>query len=136
MEPKLEDDPIQHFRHNRLLESWSQNQINRGRNRERVYTTVISQYELLTPVYHKRIKVEERNIRAFLKRSVVLPLDQNAAEELSRIMVGLFKLGVPINALDTLIAGIAITTGTDKIATLDRDFTQIAKITELVIIII
>ncbi len=51
-------------------------------------------------------------------------------------MVGLFKLGVPINALDTLIAGIAITTGTDKIATLDRDFTQIAKITELVIIII
>ncbi len=136
MEPKLEDDPIRHFRHNRLLESWSQNQINRGRNRERVYTTVISQYELLTPVYHKGIKVEERNIRAFLKRSVVLPLDQNAAEELSRIMVGLFKLGVPINALDTLIAGIAITTGTDKIATLDRDFTQIAKITELVIIII
>jgi predicted nucleic acid-binding protein len=136
VEPKLEDDPIRHFRHNRLLESWSQNQINRGRNRERVYTTVISQYELLTPVYHKGIKVEERNIRAFLKRSVVLPLDQNAAEELSRIMVGLFKLGVPINALDTLIAGIAITTGTDKIATLDRDFTQIAKITELVIIII
>ena len=136
MEPKLEDDPIRHFRHNRLLESWSQNQINRGRNRERVYTTVISQYELLTPVYHKGIKVEERNIRAFLKRSVVLPLDQNAAEELSRIMVGLFKLGVPINALDTLIAGIAITTGTDKIATLDRDFTRIAKITELVIIII
>ena len=105
-------------------------------NRERVYTTVISQYELLTPVYHKGIKVEERNIRAFLRRSVVFPLDQNAAEESSRIMGGLFKLGIPINALDTLIAGIAITTGTDKIATLDRDFTQIAKITELVIIII
>ncbi len=105
-------------------------------NRERVYTTVISQYELLTPVYHKGIKVEERNIRAFLRRSVVFPLDQNAAEESSRIMGGLFKLGIPINALDTLIAGIAITTGTDKIATLDRDFTQIAKITELDIIII
>ena len=105
-------------------------------NRERVYTTVISQYELLTPVYHKGIKVEERNIRAFLRRSVVFPLDQNAAEESSRIMGGLFKLGIPINALDTLIAGIAITTGTDKIATLDRDFTQIVKITELDIIII
>ena len=105
-------------------------------NRERVYTTVISQYELLTPVYHKGIKVEERNIRAFLRRSVVFPLDQNAAEESSRIMGGLFKLGIPINALHTLIAGIAITTGTDKIATLDRDFTQIVKITELDIIII
>lgn len=105
-------------------------------NRESVYTTVISQYELLTPVYHKGMKVEERNIRAFLRRSVVFPLDQNAAEESSRIMGGLFKLGIPINALDTLIAGIAITTGTDKIATLDSDFTQIAKITELDILII
>ncbi len=105
-------------------------------NRESVYTTVISQYELLTPVYHKGIKVEERNIRAFLRRSVVFPLDQNAAEESSRIMGGLFKLGIPINALDSLIAGIAITTGTDKIVTLDRDFTQIAKITDLDITII
>ncbi len=105
-------------------------------NRENVYTTVISQYELLTPVYHKGLKVEERNIRAFLRRSVVFTLDQNAAEESSRIMGGLFKLGIPINALDTLIAGIAITTGTDKIATLDNDFTQIAKITDLDIIII
>ncbi len=106
------------------------------RNRESVYTTVISQYELLTPVYHKGIKFEERNIRAFLRRSVVLPLDQNAAEESSRIMGGLFKLGLPVNALDTLIAGIAIATGADKIATLDRDFEQIAKITELDIVII
>lgn len=105
-------------------------------NRESVYTTVISQYELLTPVYHKGLKVEERNIRAFLRRSVVFPLDQNAAEESSRIMGSLFKLGVPVNALDTLIAGIAIVTGTDTIATLDRDFMQIAKITDLEIIII
>ena len=105
-------------------------------NRESVYTTVISQYELLTPVYHKRMKPEERNIRAFLRRSIVFPLDQNSAEKASRIMGSLFKLGLPINALDTLIAGIAIETGTDKIATLDRDFMQIAKVTDLDMIII
>jgi len=105
-------------------------------NRESVYTTVISQYELLTPVYHKRMKGEERNIRAFLRRSIVFPLDQNSAEKASRIMGSLFKLGLPINALDTLIAGIAIETGTDKIATLDRDFIQIAKVTDLDMIII
>ena len=104
--------------------------------RESVYTTVISQYELLTPVYHKGMKVAERNIRAFLRRSIVFPLDQNSAEEASRIMGSLFKLGLPINALDTLIAGIAIETGTDKIATLDRDFIQIAKVTDLDVIII
>ncbi|OWP55967.1 MAG: hypothetical protein B2I17_08270 [Thermoplasmatales archaeon B_DKE] len=106
------------------------------RNRENIYTTVISQYELLTPVYHRGLKSEERNIRAFLRRSVVYPLDQKAAEESSRIMGGLFKLGLPVNALDTLIAGIAVATGTDKIATLDGDFVQIAKITNLEIIII
>jgi predicted nucleic acid-binding protein len=105
-------------------------------NRESVYTTVISQYELLTPVYHKGMKVEERNIRAFLRGSIVFPLDQNSAEKASYIMGSLFKLGLPINALDTLIAGIAIETGTDKIATLDRDFIQIAKVTDIDMIII
>ena len=84
-------------------------------NRDNVYTTVISQYELLTPVYHKGMKVEERNIGAFLRRSVVLPLDLNSSEEASRIMGSLFKLGLPINPLDTLIAGIESETGTDSI---------------------
>ncbi len=106
------------------------------RNRESVYTTVISQYELLTPVYHKGLKSEERIIRSFLRRSVVLPLDQKAAEESSRIMGGLFRLGIPVNALDTLIAGIAIAAGANKIATLDRDFVQIAKITDLEVVIV
>ncbi len=76
------------------------------------------------------------NIRAFLGRSVVFSLDQNAAEESSRIMGKLFKLRLPVNALDTLIAGIAITTGTDAIATLDKDYMQIAKITDLEIVLI
>ncbi len=106
------------------------------RNRESVYTTVVSQYELLTPVYHKGMKNEERNVRAFLRGSVVFPLDQNAAEESSRIMGSLFKLGLPVNALDALIAGIAVATGTDTIVTLDADFSKIAKITDLDIIIL
>ena len=82
------------------------------------------------------MKVQERNIRAFLRQSIVLTLDQNSAEQASRIMGSLFKLGFPINALDTLIAGIAIETGADKIVTLDRDFIQIAKVTDLDVVII
>ncbi|MCL4334963.1 MAG: type II toxin-antitoxin system VapC family toxin [Candidatus Thermoplasmatota archaeon] len=105
-------------------------------NRESVYTTVISQYELLTPVFHKGMRAEERNIRSFLRQSIVFPLDQNSAEKASRIMGRLFKLGLTINALDTLIAGIAIETGMDKIVTLDRDFLQIAKVTDLDVIIV
>ena len=51
-------------------------------------------------------------------------------------MGALFKLGFPVNALDILIAAIAVTTVANKIVTLDRDFLQIAKITDLDIIII
>lgn len=105
-------------------------------NLESECTKVISQFELLTPVYHKGMKVQERNIGAFLRQSIVLPLDQNSAEQASRIMGSLFKLGFPINALDTLIAGIAIETGADKIVPLDRDFIQIAKVTDLDVVII
>ena len=32
------------------------------RRGERIYVTVISEYELLTPIYHKPLREEERNI--------------------------------------------------------------------------
>ena len=50
-------------------------------------------------------------------------------------MVGSFKFGLPVNALDTIIEGIAITTGRDAIAKLDKDYLQIAKITDLEMIL-
>lgn len=51
-------------------------------------------------------------------------------------MGGLFKLGIPVNAIDTLIAGIAIAAGANKIATVDKEFVQIAKITDLEVVIV
>ncbi len=103
---------------------------------ERIYVTVISQYELLTPIYHKLLKEEERNVRAFLRRSTILPLEQDSAEESSKIMGELFKLGIPVNALDTLIAGTAVVSGVDTIVTKDKDFERISEIANIKILLI
>ena len=93
--------------------------------------TVISQYEPLAPVCHKQLRDEERNVRSFLRRAKVPNLDADSAEKASRIMGALFKLGTPVNALDTLIAGIAIANRADSIATRDRDFVIISKVPEI-----
>ena len=106
------------------------------RRAERIYVTVISQYELLTPIYHKLLMEEERNVRAFLRRSTILPLEQDSAEESSKIMGELFKLGIPVNALDTLIAGISVVSGVDTIVTKDKDFERISEIANIKILLI
>ena len=106
------------------------------RRAERIYVTVISKYELLTPIYHKLLREEERNVRAFLRRSTILPLEQDSAEESSKIMGELFKLGIPVNALDTLIAGISVVSGVDTIVTKDKDFERISEIANIKILLI
>ena len=40
-------------------------------------------------------------------------------------------MGKPINALDTLISGIAVSNGADKIVTSDRDLEQVAKVADI-----
>ena len=106
------------------------------RRGERIYVTVISEYELLTPIYHKPLREEERNIRAFLRRSTILPLEQDSVEESSEIMGELFKLGIAVNALDTLISGIAVVSGVDTIVTKDSDFERISEIANIKILLI
>jgi predicted nucleic acid-binding protein len=46
-------------------------------------------------------------------------------------MAKLLSSGKAVNALDVLIAGIAIANGAEKIATRDGDFEEISKVTEL-----
>lgn len=106
------------------------------RRAERIYVTVISQYELLTPIYYKLLREEEENVRAFLRRSTILPLEKDSAEESSKIMGELFKLGIPVNALDTLIAGTAVVSGVDTIVTKDKDFERISEIANIKILLI
>ncbi len=101
-----------------------------------IAVTAVSLFELLSPIQHRRLWKEERAVRAFIRRTLVLGLDSNSATEASKIMGALLRLGMPINALDTLISGIAIANGAEKIVTSDHDFEEIAKIADLKIQII
>jgi len=106
------------------------------RSGDAVAVTTVSLFELLTPIQHRRLLKEEKAVRTFIRRTVLLGLDSNSATEASKIMGNLLRLGIPINPLDTLISGIAVANGAEEIVTSDRDFEQVAKIVDLKIQII
>jgi predicted nucleic acid-binding protein len=96
-----------------------------------VALTTISLFELLSPIHHRRLWREERAVRAFARQTIILDLDTNAATEASKIMGALLRLGKPINALDTLISGISVSNGAERIVTFDRDLEEVAKVADV-----
>ena len=99
-----------------------------------IATTVVTFHEIMSGVKHKKVKKEERYFRRFFTETPVLDFDFKAAEKSSEIMADLLNIGRPVNPLDVLIAGIAVTNGADKIATTDKRFDEISKVTGLEII--
>ena len=96
-----------------------------------VATTVITFHEIISGVKHKKAKNEEKFFRRFFSDIKVLDFDLKAAEKSSEIMASLLNIGKVVNTLDVLIAGIAITNGAEKIASSDKDFIEISKVTTL-----
>jgi len=93
--------------------------------------TSISLFELLSPIYHRRLLKREKVVRAFAREIVFLGLDAAATEEASRIMGSLLRIGKAVNALDVLISGIAVANGADEIVTSDKDFQTIQKVANI-----
>ncbi len=93
--------------------------------------TSISFFELLSPIFHRRLLKREKVVRAFARESLFLGLDAAATEEASKIMGSLLRIGKPINALDVLISGIAVANGADEIVTSDKDFQTIQKVANI-----
>jgi len=100
-----------------------------------VATTVITYHEILSGVKHRKAKNEEKFFRRFFSDIKVLDFDLRAAEKSSEIMARILTMGKVVNVLDVLIAGIAITNGAEKIASKDKDFIEISKVTELEILV-
>lgn len=100
-----------------------------------VATTVISYYEILSGVKHRKARKEEQFFRRFFSEIEVLDFDRKAAEEASEIMGRLLGLGTPVNSTDVLIAGIAIVNGAEKIVSRDRDFISIGKVSDLDVLV-
>jgi len=101
-----------------------------------VGVTSVSLFELLSPILHRRLLKREKAVRAFARESLFLGLDAGAAEEASKIMGALMRIGKPINALDVLISGIAVANGADTIVTSDRDFQTIQKVANIEVLLI
>ena len=74
-----------------------------------------------------RAKKEESFIRRLFSRIRMLECDLKAVEGSSDIAVKLAMIGCEINALDVLIAGIALADGAEKIVTKDKHFIEIEK---------
>ncbi|WP_290597155.1 MULTISPECIES: type II toxin-antitoxin system VapC family toxin [unclassified Archaeoglobus] len=97
--------------------------------------TSITYHEILVGLKRKKSRKEEKVFRRFLSELRVLPFDEEAAEESSNIVARLMAIGREVNALDILIAGIAIANGAEKIVTRDADFGEIAKVSDVEVIL-
>ena len=96
-----------------------------------VASTVVNYHEIFAGIKHRKAKAEERFFRRFFSDIRILELDPVAAERSSEIMGRLLTLGISVNDLDVLIAGIAVANGAETLFTRDSDFESIAKVTEL-----
>lgn len=100
-----------------------------------VTTTVISYYEILSGIKHRKARKEEQFFRRFFSEIEVLDFDRKAAEEASDIMGRLLSLGTPVNSTDVLIAGIAAANGAEKIVSRDGDFITIGKVSKFDVLV-
>ncbi|MDF0593971.1 PIN domain-containing protein [Methanotrichaceae archaeon M04Ac] len=64
-----------------------------------------------------------------------LDFDIKAAEKSGEIIGRLLSQGTPVNTLDVLIAGTAITSGAERLISRDRYFEKISQVSELAILI-
>ena len=99
-----------------------------------VAITAITYHEIMTGLKRKRSKREEKFFKRFFSEVKILPFDVRAAEESSSI-ARLMAIGREVNALDILIAGIAVANGADKIITRDSDFEEISKVSDIEVVL-
>ena len=102
---------------------------------EDIAITTITYHEILTGLKRKRSKKEEKIFKRFFSEVRILPFDIRAAEESSSIAAKLLAVGREVNALDILIAGIAIANGAEKIITKDSDFEEIARVSDIEVVL-
>jgi tRNA(fMet)-specific endonuclease VapC len=98
--------------------------------------STVSLFELLHPLRHRKLNVQERAVRSFVHQLSLLALDSDAADMSAEIMGSLLRIGQPVNALDVLIAGTAVANGAELVLSGDEDFQKIAKVSDLKVEII
>jgi len=100
-----------------------------------VVITTVTYHEIMVGLKRRKSKKEEKFFKRLFSEVKILQFDVKAAEESSSIAARLMAIGREVNALDILIAGIAIANGADKIITRDPDFEEIAKVSDVDIVL-
>ncbi|GAB6284722.1 MAG: hypothetical protein STSR0009_09220 [Methanoregula sp.] len=98
---------------------------------QQVAVTAVTYHEIMVGVKRKKAKNEAMFFARFFLTVPVLEFDERSAEASSSIAAQLASFGVEVNTLDILIAGTAVSHGASQIITDDRDFIEIAKVTDL-----
>jgi tRNA(fMet)-specific endonuclease VapC len=93
--------------------------------------SAVSLFELIHPLRHRKLDDQERHVRSFIHQLNLLALDSNAADESAEIMGSLLRMGQPVNALDVLIAGTALSNGVELVLSRDEDFEKIGNVSDL-----
>ncbi|MEK6811395.1 MAG: type II toxin-antitoxin system VapC family toxin [Nanoarchaeota archaeon] len=102
----LDTDVIVHFLRkneesveliNKILES-----------KQKIKITSINEFELWKGIYKTNNKNREKSLRQFLSSVVILYLDSDSAQKAAEIFQILQHEGNPVDALDVMIAAIAI----------------------------
>ena len=88
-------------------------------------------YQILHPIHHRKLQRHEKKVRGFFGQLRILELDSDGAEEAAKMMGALLRIGRQVNALDVLIAGTAAANAAEKVLSTDRDYEQIAKVSDL-----
>lgn len=99
--------------------------------KEIVGVSALSLFELLHPIYHRKLEKQGRAVKSFISQTKLLSLDGSGAEESAKIMGSLLRIGEAVNALDVLIAGTALANGARKLLSADRDYEKISKVSDL-----
>ena len=105
----------------------------RGFLDEESVTTAVTYYEIMSYRKRRKLKSEGAVLEKFFSEVPVLPFTLEAADEAATITARLMDTGRPVNALDVLIAGIALSSRAERVITRDRDFLEIAKISDLTV---
>ncbi|MBI4725901.1 type II toxin-antitoxin system VapC family toxin [candidate division TA06 bacterium] len=110
MKPALVDTDILSlfFRNNHNVVLNFKNYLVRHR---KINLSIISYYEILSGLKHRDALKQLDSFLEFAKRNTVIPLTEESVTISSDIYAGLRKLGKPIDDIDILIAGIALSNG-------------------------
>ena len=73
-----------------------------------LHISIISQYEILSGLYHKDAQQQLNRFLAFLPTVTILPLTDLAIEKSAQCYAQTRKLGTPVDDMDLLIADIAL----------------------------